>query len=107
MLDVYQQLATVTEALCARLRGGDVEGAAVLAEERDALVKRLARMPAPRDAGATIERVLALDGEVLELLESLKHQTRAALDGLAGGRESLRSYRGGPGASAAFFDRLG
>lgn len=107
LLARYEDLAAVTEALCARLRGGDVEGAAEFAREREALVERLSQAPPPTEAAATIERILGLDSTIVELLDELTHLTRTALDGLSGGRQSLRSYRGGAEASSAFVDRLG
>lgn len=107
LLATYEDLATVTEALCARLRGGDVDGAAGFAQEREALVTHLSQAPAPSEVVATIERILAIDREVLALLEALTQQTRLALTGYANGRQSLRSYRGGAGASSAFVDQLG
>lgn len=102
----YADVAAVTEALCARLRGGDVDGAAGFAAQREALIASLAHAPAPSEAAATIERILALDRELLALLETLKQRTRTALRELADGRRSLQSYRGAPGASA-FVDQLG
>ena len=107
LLAAYEDVATATEALCARLRGGDVDGAAGFAQRREELIGRLTQAPVPPEAAATIERILTADREVLELLEALRQQTRAALGGLSDGRHSLRSYRGGSARSSAFVDRLG
>ena len=106
-LATYEDVAAVTEALNARLCEGDVDGAAGLAQQREALVARLSETPPPLAAMPTIERIISLDQELMQRLEEAKRETHVALRGLAVGRQGLRTYRGAPATSPAFVDRVG
>jgi hypothetical protein len=54
----YEDLAATTEALCARLREGDVAGAADLVQKRETQLANLVTDAAPSQAAETISRAV-------------------------------------------------
>jgi hypothetical protein len=80
-------------------------------DERDALLAAIAAtavspLEAP-EIGAAIRRVLALDQEMLTLVEVLQTQVSQELARIAASRAALGSYRATPPGSAAYIERLG
>jgi hypothetical protein len=108
---LYRELVRLGEATVGRLREGDEAGLPSAMDERDALLAAIARtsvspLEAPEIAAA-IRRVLALDQEMLALIEGLQAQMSQTLAKIAASRAALGSYRAAPPGSAAYIERLG
>lgn len=108
---LYGELVRLGEATVGRLRDGDDAGLASAMDERDALLAAIAGtsvspFEAPEIAAA-IRRVLALDQEMVALVEGLQAQVKEKLAKVAAGRTALGSYRATPPGSAAYIERLG
>ena len=108
---LYEALVRLSEATVARLRDGEDAGLPSAMDERNALLGAIAVTPvSPAEApeiDAAIRRVLALDQELLSLVEACKAQVSQELARIAASRAALESYRCAPASSAAYFERLG
>jgi hypothetical protein len=108
---LYLELVRLSEATVARLRDGDDAGLPSAMDERNALLGAIAVTPvSPVEApeiDAAIRRVLALDQELLALVEACKAQVSQEITRIAASRAALESYRCAPSRSAAYFERLG
>lgn len=117
---LYGKALRLTEEFCARLRGGDDSGGEAFSRDRAAIFEQISRMDRASEAGAgesdthrayrresaaAIERLLALDRELLTMLEERKDQIGRELAGLGRGRRTLAAYRGSTPLSPAFVDR--
>jgi hypothetical protein len=118
---LYREVLRLTEEFCARVRGGDESGGEAFSQAREAIFQRISAMraasePLPGDAGGSeafwrqstsaIERIMALDREVLRLLEARKAQVGRELAEIGQGRRTLASYHGPTAISPAFLDRV-
>ena len=108
---LYRELVRLGEATVGRLRDGDDAGLSSAMDERDALLAAIARtsvspLEAPEIAAA-IRRVLALDEEMLALIDVLQAQVSQKLAKIAASRAALGTYRSAPPASAAYIERMG
>jgi hypothetical protein len=105
------ELLRLTEAMLAAARAGDDASVAALAERREAVVAAFERVAVPVAAAARVaecvRRVLALDREVLGLVQARTDAARQALDTLAARRRSLQSYRKTPPTDPLMVERLG
>ena len=116
-----EEAARLTEAFCARVRGGDDDGGPAFCRDREAILAAIRALEAVAAEGAdpeaavrhrtdrarAIRRILELDRELIGLLDARKARLRVELQGLQQGRRSLHSYRGPAGTSPAVIDRLG
>jgi hypothetical protein len=112
---LYGRALRLTEEFCARLRKGDDTGAEAFTREREALLQRigsggdesLRHQEWRRKSVAAIERILALDREIVTLLEERKARLGRELLELGRGRRTLAAYRGPSALSPTFVDRMG
>jgi hypothetical protein len=106
----YRELAQLSEETCARLQGGDDAFLAEAIARRDVLLDVIAgtevRPDEIIDVRTAIQHALAMDHQLLALLESRREQARQALAQIAGRRDALQSYRGSAPTGAVYIERL-
>ena len=107
---LYQELARLSEATCTRLHEGDDDVLEAAMEQRHALLARIAASsPSPGEVpeiSAAIQRVLALDRDLLAQLDAHRQQLRQELAHIAERRLALHSYRGVGSTGAVYVERL-
>jgi MoxR-like ATPase len=107
---LYHELARLSEETRARLRDGDDDFLEAALERRDALLAAIAETPVrPGEApevSAAIRQALALDRELLALLESRREEVRRDIARITEGRAALQSYRGAAPSGAIYIERL-
>jgi len=118
---LYDKALRLTEEFCSRLRRGDDTDADAFSRDRAAILERIwkfdpASVPGAgefdgheayrRRSAAAIERLLALDRELLSVLEERKARVGRELAALGHGRRTLAAYRGPTLLSPAFLDRV-
>lgn len=102
----YERVSRLADAGLAALRRGDWETFTRLLGERRGVMEEVAGRRATAKAGGAIQRALAVDGEVLALLDSVRGRLAGELAELARGGAGLESYRGGA-ESSRLLDRKG
>lgn len=107
----YQELARLSQETCARLQAGDDEFLVEAIARRDVLLAAIAKTSIGLDeapeVSLAIRHALALDRDLLALLESRREQVRKDLAQVAEGRAALQSYRGASPSGAIYIERLG
>jgi hypothetical protein len=119
----YRDALRLTEAFCAELRAGEEGDGEAFARHREEILAGIPTLPAsPGRAGAAdpvgaervrresaqaIERILALDREIVDRLEARKADIRRKLEVVKTGRRTLQSYRGPAPTVRAAVNHLG
>ena len=85
---------------------GRVDELAALQEERDGAMAALPARPAPQQV-ATLQRALAVQGEVAELLRRTRDAVAAELARVDHGRATLRGYAPAGAEAQPVFDATG
>ena len=108
--DPYRELARLSAETAARIEAGDDAWLDEALARRDTLLATIRTITVrPEDAEnvrAAIGDVLALDEQLLAVLETHRRRVRDELAQIAGARTALQGYRGGVQSSAAYVDRL-
>jgi hypothetical protein len=115
---LYREAERLTEMFCARVRAGDESEAEEFLRRRDEILERIQEAGAPleaadddddpeqfaRESAVVVERIIALNQELVALLEARMAQVRRQLADLGAHRQSLASYRGTAESTPAFVD---
>jgi hypothetical protein len=96
---LYQEAERLTERYRSRLSATDLDAGAAFVEQRAAILARIDALGAPSgdddqtgESIAAIERMIALNRELVTLLEAEKSRVRRQLAGTGAGRAALGSY---------------
>jgi hypothetical protein len=104
-------LAEASSAALARLRAGDEAGLVALLDARERLVQVLEAVTvADRDHPALAEatrRAVALDTEIIGVLNEQRRAVARQLELLVSRRHSLATYGGSRDSSPVYIERLG
>lgn len=103
---LYEEVERVTADACAAFEDGNAIGLGPLLARREAFVDLIRRTGTPPDA-ATIERILHLDGRLLERLKSEQARIALTLAHMSTSRQALASYRGTAPRSATYYESMG
>jgi len=118
---LYDKALRLTDDFCSRLRRGDDADADAFSRDRAAILEQIWKFDPPSGPGAAesegheayrrgiaaaIERLLALDRELLSVLEERKARVGRELAALGHGRRTLAAYRGPTLLSPVFVDRV-
>jgi hypothetical protein len=116
---LYEDLAALTDEICAEVRAGHSGRVEELVARREALLAAIDRLDAGADGPgqpseaerersvAALTRALARDRELVALLQAEQARLDRALGRLVESRRLLAAYRGPGHATPAFVDRLG
>lgn len=85
---------------------GRVDELAALHDERDRVLSSLPARPAPHQV-PVLQRVLAVQGEVAELLRTTRDAVAAELQRVDRGRATLRGYAPAGAQAGPVFDQTG
>lgn len=108
---LYQEAERLTERYRTRLSTADLDAGAAFVERRAAILARIDALGAPSpdedhtgESLAAVERMIALNRELVTLLEAEKSRVRRQLAGMGTGRAALGSYSVQP-ISPVFVDQ--
>lgn len=116
---LYEDLAALTDEICAEVRAGQSGRVEELVARREAILAAIDRLDAGADdpgksseaererSVAALTRALARDRELVALLQAEQARLDRALGRLVESRRLLAAYRGPGDVSPAFVDRLG